>query len=56
MYELFPKRDYVKNAIKVYGKGGAGIYVQLTLIDNTVVKFNLRAKNKWTVLLDRMYS
>lgn len=55
MYELFPKRNYVKSAIEIYGKGGYGIYVQLTLVDYSVVKFNLRAKQRWIALLDNIY-
>lgn len=55
MRELFPKRDYVKSAIEIYGKSGSGIYIQLTLVDHSVVKFNFRAKQKWIALLDKMY-
>lgn len=49
-----PDKPYIKSAFLTWGKNG-GCYINLILIDNSVVKFNRRAKDKWLCKLDFQY-
>ena len=51
----FPDRPYIKSMYLTTGKNGYGIYINLILIDNSIVQFNWRAKCKWLWKLDEQY-
>lgn len=51
----FPDRPYIKSMFLTAGKNGYGCYINLILIDNSVVQFNWRAKLKWLCRLDTQY-
>lgn len=50
-----PDRPYIKSAFLSWGENGYGRYINLILIDNSIVKFNWRAKRKWLNKLDFQY-
>ena len=51
----FPDRPYIKSMYLTTGKIGYGCYINLILVDNSIVRFNWRAKNKWLCKLDVQY-
>lgn len=51
----FPDRPYIKSMFLTTGKNGYGIYINLILIDDSVVQFNWRAKDTWLCRLDTQY-
>lgn len=51
----FPDRPYIKSMFLTWGKNNCGCYINLILIDNSVVQFNRRAKLKWLYKLDIQY-
>lgn len=51
----FPDRPYIKSMFLTYGKNNCGHYINLILIDGSVVRFNRRAKDTWLHRLDVQY-
>ena len=51
----FPNRPYIKSMYLTTGKNGYGVYINLILVDNSVVRFNWRAKHNWLWRLDEQY-
>ena len=51
----FPDRPYIKSMFLTWGKNNYGCYINLILIDDSVVQFNRRAKHIWLHRLDTQY-
>lgn len=51
--EAIIKKSYVKTAFKVYQ--GGKMYIEIKLIDDTVIKINLPELNAWLKILDNLY-
>lgn len=51
----FPDRPYIKSMFLTTGKNNCGCYINLILIDNSIVQFNWRAKDIWLHRLDVQY-
>ena len=51
----FPDRPYIKSMSLTSGHNGYGIYINLILVDDSIVSFNWRAKNIWLYRLDNQY-
>lgn len=51
--EAIVKRAYVKTAFKVYQGGKA--YIEIKLIDDTVIKINFSELSVWLKMLDNLY-
>lgn len=53
MEAVINKRAYIKTAFKVYQ--GGKMYIEIKLIDDTVIKINLPELNTWLKMLDNLY-
>lgn len=51
----FPDRPYIKSMFLTTGKNNCGCYINLILIDNSIVQFNRRASRIWLYRLDTQY-
>ena len=51
--EAIIKKSYVRTAFKVYQ--GGKVYIEIKLIDDTVIKINLPELNTWLKMLDNLY-
>ena len=47
------KRTYIKNAFKIYQ--GGKMFIEIKLMDDTVIKINLPELNTWLKMLDNLY-